>query len=213
MKDAKSRDLSELFNTITVRNVPADVDEAITSQAKAAGKSKSDFVQEFLTATFGDLIGNFIRTSDLVALMDQEMARMAGTVLSEHVYDLDMTQAGHREFCRILGIKNNDDLQRIMLAGMPYLEIRAGQLRGIDSLARGNSLYAALLVNAASRDEETLLALHRSLFNMILKVPFRKWLMSCERRCEWKRLNGRLSEQVYKRGKPTIGGLPVTLCL
>jgi hypothetical protein len=34
-------------------------------------------VQEFLTATFGDLIGNFIRTSELVALMDQEMARMA----------------------------------------------------------------------------------------------------------------------------------------
>jgi hypothetical protein len=61
MKDAKSKDLSELFNTITVRNVPADVDEAITRQAKAAGKSKSDFVQEFLTATFGDLIGNFIR--------------------------------------------------------------------------------------------------------------------------------------------------------
>ena len=31
MKDAKSKDLSELFNTITVRNVPADVDEAITT--------------------------------------------------------------------------------------------------------------------------------------------------------------------------------------
>jgi hypothetical protein len=137
MKDAKSKDLSELFNTITVRNVPADVDEAITRQAKAAGKSKSDFVQEFLTATFGDLIGNFIRTSELVALMDLEMARMAGTVLSEHVYDLEMTQAGHREFCRILGINSNDDLQRIMLAGMPYLQIRAGQLKGTDSLARG----------------------------------------------------------------------------
>jgi hypothetical protein len=40
-----------------------------------------------------------------------------------------MTQAGHREFCRILGINSNDDLQRIMLA-MPYLQIRAGQLRG-----------------------------------------------------------------------------------
>jgi hypothetical protein len=69
--------------------------------------------------------------------MDLEMARMAGTVLSEHVYDLEMTQAGHREFCRILGINSNDDLQRIMLAGMPYLQIRAGQLKGTDSLARG----------------------------------------------------------------------------
>jgi hypothetical protein len=69
--------------------------------------------------------------------MDLEMARMAGTVLSEHVYDLEMTQAGHREFCRILGINSNDDLQRIMLAGMPYLQIRAGQLKGTDSLAKG----------------------------------------------------------------------------
>jgi hypothetical protein len=75
-----SQKTSELFNTITVRNVPADVDEAITRQAKAAGKQRV-IVQEFLTATFGDLIGNFIRTSELVALMDLEMARMAGTVL------------------------------------------------------------------------------------------------------------------------------------
>ena len=181
MKDAKSKDLSELFNTITVRNVPADVDEAITRQAKAAGKSKSDFVQEFLTATFGDLIGNFIRTSELVALMDQEMARMAGTELSEHVYDLEMTQAGHREFCRILGIKNNDDLQRIMLAGMPFLEIRARQLTGVGYLARGNSLYAALLVNAVSRDEETVLALHRSLFNMIPESTFQEMVNELRR--------------------------------
>ena len=101
---------------------------------------------------------------------------MAGTVLSEHVYDLEMTQAGHREFCRILGIKNNDDLQRIMLAGMPYLQIRAGQLKGTDSLAKGNSLYAALLANAASRDEETVLALHRSLFNMIPEGTFQEMI-------------------------------------
>jgi hypothetical protein len=131
-------------------------------------------LQEFLTATFGDLIGNFIRTSELVALMDQEM-RMAGTVLSEHVYDLEMTQAGHREFCRILGIKSNDDLQRIMLAGMPYLQIRAGQLKGTDSLAKG-TLYAALLANAASRDEETVQALHRSLFNMIPEGIFQEMI-------------------------------------
>lgn len=72
MKDAKSKDLSELFNTITVRNVPTDVDEAITRQAEAADKSKSDFVQEFLTVTFGDLIGNFNRTSELVALINMQ---------------------------------------------------------------------------------------------------------------------------------------------
>jgi len=40
--------------------------------------------------------------------------------------------------------------------------------------ARGNSLYAALLVNAVSRDEETVLALHRSLFNMIPEGAFQE---------------------------------------
>lgn len=174
MSSSKSKDITELFNTITVRNVPNDVNDTITQQAKAAGKSKSDFVQEFLTATFGDLIGNFIRSSELVSLMDLEMARMVGTELSENVYDQEMTQAGHREFCRILGIKNNDDLQRIMLAGMPFLEIRARQLTRSGTLARGNSLYAALLVNAVSRDEDTVLQLHRSLFYSIPEGVFQE---------------------------------------
>jgi hypothetical protein len=47
MKDAKSKDLSELFNTITVRNVPADVDEAITRQAKAAGNQRVILCRSF----------------------------------------------------------------------------------------------------------------------------------------------------------------------
>jgi hypothetical protein len=33
--------------TLTVRNVPLDVDIEITEQAKAAGKSKSDFCGSF----------------------------------------------------------------------------------------------------------------------------------------------------------------------
>lgn len=161
-------------STITVRNVPHEVDAAITEQAKLAGKSKSDYVQEFLTAHFGDLIGNFIRTSELVALMDREMARMAATELSDNLYDLEMTQAGHREFCRILGIKNEEDLQRMMLFGMPLLEVRAKQLKGVKYLARGNSLYAAMLAGAVSRDEDTVLALHRSLFSMMPEEAFQE---------------------------------------
>lgn len=159
-------------STITVRNVPHEVDAAITEQAKLAGKSKSDYVQEFLTAHFGDLIGNFIRTSELVALMDREMARMTGTELSDNLYDLEMTQAGHREFCRILEIKNEEDLQRMMLFGMPLLEVRAKQLKGVKYMARGNSLYAAMLADAVSRDEDTVLALHRSLFSLMPEEAF-----------------------------------------
>ena len=166
-----SAERSEL-RTLTVRNIPTGVDEAITEQAKRAGRSKSDYLQEFLVATFGDLIGNFIRTSELVALMDREMAQMMSATLSENRFDAGETLAGHREFCRILGILSETDLQRIMMAGVPLLSVRARQLQGLTRLSQGASLYAALLAEAATRDEKTQLALYRSLFHMMDEEHF-----------------------------------------
>ncbi|MBS5775276.1 MAG: hypothetical protein KHW84_19885 [Enterobacter cloacae] len=160
------------LRTLTVRNIPSAVDEAITEQARKAGRSKSDFLQEFLVATFGDLIGNFIRTSELVALMDREMARMMDAELRESPYDAGLTLDGHREFCRILGILNEADLQRIMMAGVPHLSVRARQLEGLTRLPQGASLYAALLAEAATRDEKTLLTLYRSQFHMMSEKGF-----------------------------------------
>lgn len=160
------------LRTLTVRNVPSAVDEAITEQARKAGRSKSDFLQEFLVATFGDLIGNFIRTSELVALMDREMARMMDAELMESPYDAGLTLDGHREFCRILGILSEADLHRIMMAGVPHLSVRARQLEGLTRLSQGASLYAALLAEAATRDEKTLLTLYRSQFHMMSEEGF-----------------------------------------
>jgi len=160
------------LRTLTVRNIPSAVDEAITEQARKAGRSKSDFLQEFLVATFGDLIGNFIRTSELVALMDREMARMMDAELRESPYDAGLTLDGHREFCRILGILGEADLQRIMMAGVPHLSVRARQLEGLTRLSQGASLYAALLAEAATRDEKTLLTLYRSQFHMMSEEGF-----------------------------------------
>ncbi|MDQ1757936.1 hypothetical protein [Enterobacter cloacae] len=160
------------LRTLTVRNIPSAVDEAITEQARKAGRSKSDFLQEFLVATFGDLIGNFIRTSELVALMDREMARMMDAELRESPYDAGLTLDGHREFCRILGILSEADLQRIMMAGVPHLSVRVRQLEGLTRLSQGASLYAALLAEAATRDEKTLLTLYRSQFHMMSEEGF-----------------------------------------
>lgn len=162
----KSKDLRAMFGTLTVRNIPPDVDMAITEQAKAAGKSKSDFIQGFLTATFGDLIGNYIRSSQLVRLMDSEMSRMMEAEIVENLYDAGMTLEGHRQFERILGILDSSDVHEIMKAGVPYLGIRAKQLKGIKSLGPGASLYAALLVEAAKRDYECLYDMHQTLFFM-----------------------------------------------
>jgi hypothetical protein len=96
--------------TLTVRHIPMDVDAAITAQARAAGKSKSDFIQEFLSASFGDLIGNFSRSSELVALMDRELSTVTGLPLTENWYDAGRTLAENREYCRLLQIRSEADL-------------------------------------------------------------------------------------------------------
>jgi len=155
----------EKYRVLTIRNVPADVDEAIASQARAHGRSKSEFVQELLTATFGDPIGNFIRSSELVALMDRELARVTGQTLSGAWTDGGMTLPQSREFCRLLGIRGADDLQRIMMAAVPWLHLRARQL-GLDIplLPRGVSLSCALFIEAAGLEYRALLPVRRSLY-------------------------------------------------
>lgn len=150
--------------TLTVRNVPLDVDTEITEQAKAAGKSKSDFVKEFLSASFGDLIGNFMRGNGLVALMDKDVASMMNAGLADYWFDSAQTLAENRIWCRLLGIYKQEDLQRIMRDGVPLLELRAEQLRGVTHIPHGSSLSFALFIEAARRDLPTLIKVHKELF-------------------------------------------------
>jgi len=93
---------NKVMRVLTVRNVPSEVDEAISSQAKALGKSKSDFVQEHLSAMFGDLISNFCRTNGWVALSDQEVAKMIDAKLSDYWFEAAQTLAENRAYCRRL---------------------------------------------------------------------------------------------------------------
>ncbi|UJD92719.1 hypothetical protein FS594_28765 (plasmid) [Rahnella aquatilis] len=163
----------EKGRVLTIRNVPSEVDEAIAAQARAFGRSKSEFVQEFLSATFGDPIGNFIRTSELVALMDREMAKVTDLPLSDAWTDGGMTLSESREFCRLLGILSADDLQRIMMAAVPWLHLRARQLDvDIPLLPQGVSLSYALFIEAAGLDYQTLLPLRRSLYFMTDEARF-----------------------------------------
>jgi hypothetical protein len=157
---------------LTVRNVPSEVDEAIAVQARVLGRSKSELVQELLSATFGDPVGNFIRGSELVFLMDRELAKATGATLAQSWTEGAVTPAEGREWCRLLGIKSADDLQRMLIAAMPWLALRARQLKGPAVLPRGISLRFALLVEAAGRDLDTLLSLHRTLYAMVDEERF-----------------------------------------
>lgn len=174
MHDESKKGKAASTSALTVRNIPADVDAAITAQAKAAGKSKSDFIQGFLTSTFGDIIGNFSRTSELVALMDRELSGATGLPLTENWYDGGHSLTENREYCRLLEIHSEDDLQHIMLSAVPWLTRRIRQLdTGIPMLPHGISLSCALFIEAAGRDYPLLDAFHRHLFWYVPEEKFR----------------------------------------
>ncbi|GAB7259025.1 hypothetical protein [Dickeya ananatis] len=158
--------------TLTVRNVPVSVDIEIAEQAKAVGKSKSDFVKEFLCASFGDLIGNFMRSNGLVALMDRDVAKMMNAGLADYWYDRAQTLAENRAWCRLLGIRTEEDLQRIMREGVSLLEVRAAQLPEITHIPHGTSLVFALFIRAARCDLSTLLDVHQTLFYLQKEEDF-----------------------------------------
>lgn len=131
--------------TLTVRNMPIDVDIEITEQARVTSKSKSDFVKEFLSASFRDLIGNFMR----------------GNGLSDYWYDSALTLAEKRAWCRLLGIYKEEALQHIMRNGVPLLELRAAQLPDITHIPHGISLAFSLFIEAARRNLPTVTAPRR----------------------------------------------------
>lgn len=113
--------------TLTVRNIPLDVDAMITVQASIAGKSKSDFLK-LLTQEFQDLIKNFCRTSPLVSLMDEELGKQFGVKVAEHWFENDMITGNNLKYKALLKLVTHDDLQQVMMKNMPYLQLRASQV-------------------------------------------------------------------------------------
>lgn len=158
--------LEEANRVMTLRKIPADVDAAITEQARLMGKSKNDLVLELLTATFGDLLGNFVRTSELVALMDREVARLTDRDIMSQSFESDLVPLYNREYCRVLALNNEDDLKRVMMANIPYLELRSKQLRFnlVPFLPKGISMTMALFCEVAGRDGLTIAQFYTSLW-------------------------------------------------
>ncbi|AOP89324.1 hypothetical protein L6E03_21835 [Enterobacter kobei] len=140
--------------TLTVRNIPLDVDAMITVQASIAGKSKSDFLKELLTQEFQDLIKNFSRTSSLVSLMDEELGKQFGVKVAKHWFENDMITGNNLKYKALLKLTTHDDLQQLMMKNMPYLHLRASQVlhSQFAHIPRGLSLTFSLFNEIAGRD-------------------------------------------------------------
>lgn len=152
--------------TLTVRNIPLDVDAMITVQSGLAGKSKSDFLKEFLTQEFQDLIKNFSRTSPLVDLMDKELGKKWGLKVAEHWYENHMISADNLRYKGLLDLATHDDLQQIMMKNMPYLQLRASQVlhEQFAYVPRGLSLTFSLFNEIAGRDHRTISRVFEEIF-------------------------------------------------
>ncbi|HBR4330653.1 TPA: hypothetical protein MCA18_005403 [Klebsiella pneumoniae] len=166
--------MDEASKAITLRKIPADIDTAITEQASLTGKSKNDLVLELLTSTFGDLLGNFVRSSELVALMDKEVARMTDREVILQSFESNLTPIYNREYCRILALKNEDDLKRVLMNNIPYLELRSKQLRFgmVPFLPKGISLIMALFCEVAGRDGLTIAQFYTSLWFVVEREQY-----------------------------------------
>lgn len=160
--------------TLTVRNIPLDVDAMITVQASIAGKSKSDFLKEFLTQEFQDLIKNFARTSQLVTLMDQELGKQVGVRVADHWFENDMITGINLKYKAILNLTTHDDLQQLMMKNMPYLQLRAGKVlhKHFAYIPRGLSLTFSLFNEIASRDPATINRAYNEIFYLVGEEKF-----------------------------------------
>lgn len=87
-------------------------------------------------------------------------------MLASSWYDTDQLPLWNRIICNILTLRTEEDLQRLMIANMPYLELRAGQALAADLvpfLPQGVSLNFALFSEAASRDEMVVASCYRQI--------------------------------------------------
>lgn len=106
--------------------------------------------------------------------MDRELAAITGLSLTDNWYDTGHTLTENREYCHLLQIRSEGDLQRILMAAVPWLTLREQQLdTGIPLLPQGISLTCALLIEAAGRELADLFVFRRHLFWFMDEAQFR----------------------------------------
>lgn len=106
--------------------------------------------------------------------MDREPSSVTGLPLTENWYDAGHTLAENREYCCLLQIGSEGDLQRIMMAAVPWLTLRLLQMDTcIPLLPQGISLTRVLFIESASRVLPTLNEFRSHLFWYMDEVQFR----------------------------------------
>lgn len=117
----------------------------------------SALLREMVSASMGSIIHVFCLKSPLVASLDQDIAQFVSCSVLPAWNCVPPAPQFEAAFRDLLGIRNEDDLTRILLRNAQYLRMRASQVMfGGQQFYGGTALYFALLCEVTSRDEQTI---------------------------------------------------------
>lgn len=153
----------------TVRNVPADIDKAISAISFMEGKSKNTLLLDLLEREFSNPISLYGRKSALVKAMDEDVCHSNNVKLIDSWYENEHIIMMEFKYKDLLEINSEDELDIIFKQNIPFIDLRAKQLLRRDSdsysrLPRGISLTFALFVEISRRDEETIRLIKNKIF-------------------------------------------------
>ncbi|HAT1512586.1 TPA: hypothetical protein I8W54_000866 [Morganella morganii] len=152
----------------TIRGIPLAVDKVVTDLSTAAGLPKSTYLRNKLSEIFQNRYDQFAATSTLVAAYDEKLARDLGTTVKQVPIDNFMATPDKIAFCEILNIKEDRDLENILVENGKYILQRARQTM----LAHGNvpvltacSLWFALFCELAGSSQKQINLAEVRIFN------------------------------------------------
>ncbi|EKN3347659.1 hypothetical protein O8E94_002981 [Yersinia ruckeri] len=160
--------MTEEKNTVdyTIRGIPKSLDNTLNHLSTLTGTPKSVLVREKLIEVFTDRIKTFGMLNPLVAALDEIIAHhIKGEVLSEQV-DNHYGTKWNIELRKLLDIKSDDDLQRILVSNTPYLTVRADQvMQESDKVPKSTSLWFALFAEVAFSTPEVVKQAWKTIFH------------------------------------------------
>jgi len=143
--------------SVSVKGILAPVSQALKDVSRARDVNQSVVVREMVNGPLSSLIHVYFLKSQLVASLDQEIARHVGGPVQPVWQTGPLHSTIDAVYRHLLGINTEDDLTRILMHHARHLNARANQLLLPGSpVAAGASLYFALFCEVAVRDDETI---------------------------------------------------------
>ncbi|CAB5569533.1 hypothetical protein AB6G19_24675 [Providencia manganoxydans] len=109
----------------TIRGIPIALDLVISELAAAERLPKSTYIRNKLSEIFLNRYDQYAATSSLVAAYDEKLARDLGTTVKHVPIDNFMATPDKIAFCEILNIKEDRDLENILVENGKYILQRA----------------------------------------------------------------------------------------